>query len=157
MPVKNATAQTNIVAMNTTMSSKTSIVREYTGDIFLVYNYDGGVNNSFNLVDVSTGLCLTMYVPGIMANDVEIVRCILSTPRSQCVLTGYDYYNDFCIWKHDYINQQSCTRTFDIQHSSIQISTSQFDYQYPYETTKLTVNSYSDRIYESVLTTICDE
>lgn len=449
MPVKNATAQTNIVAMNTTMSSKTSIVREYTGDIFLVYNYDGGVNNSFNLVDVSTGLCLTMYVPGIMANDVEIVdgtayycgsdganviagwfdinslfylgggmstvtipttlpcatctscterilsldkleiikynnafnhlvmvgkatcsssamtntciaeiyndggdyklayqvehpgvfgydditvldrdvvvtghkigsdgeywtsftippfnsnmfittipllpypsfpnptygtgdaaysphyesellidnipgnsyyatvcqakeytassivegtyfnlyqgiptpiyrcriddyhslnykelkyspntnsffllmedcatnmhsgyyefvldntqsyvakvffhqdsrlnqyvsldRCILSTPRSQCVLTGYDYYNDFCIWKHDYINQQSCTRTFDIQHSSIQISTSQFDYQYPYETTKLTVNSYSDRIYVSVLTTICDE
>ncbi len=450
MPVKNATAQTNIVAMNTTMSSKTSIVREYTGDIFLVYNYDGGVNNSFNLVDVSTGLCLTMYVPGIMANDVEIVdgtayfcgsdganviagwfdinslfylgggmstvtipttlpcatytscterilsldkleiikynnafnhlvmvgkatcsssamtntciaeiyndgvdyklayqvehpgvfgydditvldrdvvvtghkressgeywtafnippsndnmlistmtpppfpnytnptycsgssgyaphyesellidnipgtsyfatvcqakeyispsssvegtyfnlyhvvpapiyrckiddyhslyykelkynpitnsffllmedcttnmhngyyefvldnsqssvtnvyfhqeqglneylsldKCILSTPRSRCVLTGYDNNNDFCIWKHDYINQQSCTMTFDVQHSSFPASAAQFYYDFPYETTKLTVISYSDRIHKSVLTTICNE
>ena len=71
--VKNASAQTNIVATNTTMSSRTSIVREYTSNLFLVYNNEGSGNTSFNLIDMSTGFCQTMYLQGMTVNDFEIV------------------------------------------------------------------------------------
>ena len=72
--VKNVSAQTNIVATNTTMFSKASIVREYQRDLFLVYNEERLAKTSFSLVDISTGACLTMKLPSLKVNDIEIVN-----------------------------------------------------------------------------------
>ena len=90
-------------------------------------------------------------------NYVSLDKCILSTPRSQCVLTGHDSSNKLNIWKHDYANQRLCTKTFNIPFSLVPISIGNFDYDYPYNNIKLTVYSYSDRIYFSELTTFCNE
>ena len=91
-------------------------------------------------------------------NDyVSLDRCILSTPRSQCVLTGYDGNNNFYIWKHDYASQHSCTKTSDVPYLSVPTDAGVFYPNYPYGVTSLAIYSYTNRIYQSVLTTICDE
>lgn len=88
---------------------------------------------------------------------VSLDRCVLSTPRSQCVLTGYDSANNFYIWKHDYVNQYSCTKTFNVPFLSVPTDAGVCYPDYPYGVTSLAIYSYTDRIYQSVLTTICDE
>lgn len=72
--VGNVAAQTNIVEMSSVLQSRASIVRVYTKNLSLVYNQDGQGNYTFNLIDVLTGFCYTMYLPGMTVNDVEIVN-----------------------------------------------------------------------------------
>ena len=69
--IGKVSAQTNIVEINSTMTSKGSIVREYSRNLYLVYNSDGYLF-SFNLIDVSTGVCNTFYLPSLSVNDFEI-------------------------------------------------------------------------------------
>lgn len=69
--VKNVPAQTNIVATNTTMPSRTSIVREYQKNLFLVYNDEGVAGTFFYLIDISSGVCLKTQLPSLIVNDVE--------------------------------------------------------------------------------------
>lgn len=88
---------------------------------------------------------------------VSLDKCTLSTQRSQCVLTGYDISNNFYIWKHDHVNQHSCTKTFDVSYMSVPADASTFNYDYPYDDIILSVYNYSNPIYSSRLNTMCDE
>lgn len=72
-----ATLQTvhaqNIVAFSPQISSKQSIVREYSKQLFVVYNHAGGNVQSFNLINFSTGTCRQMPTPNLDVNDMEVV------------------------------------------------------------------------------------
>ena len=63
----------NIIAEIPDKISKESIVREYDRYNFIVYNNEGGGHNSFNLIDFSTNVCHTMYVPYLEVKDMEVV------------------------------------------------------------------------------------
>lgn len=63
----------NTVAEIVPKYSKSSIVREYQKNQFLVYNYDGVGNNTFNLINIATNSCIIFPVGNLEVNDMEIV------------------------------------------------------------------------------------
>lgn len=88
---------------------------------------------------------------------VSLDRCTMLNPNHRCVLSGYDDANKLNIWYHDINAQNMCSETVGVPHFAIQNTLAHFNYNYPHDKTKLVINSYSDRIFRSELTIICDE